>query len=193
MKFFERMLIVGILTLPVNAGTIFYSDGGTFTASTPTTSFSGPSQTWAFSFQADTNPTVLEFGNGGFDFAFSDFSYVLSGSPVAITPSSVRFFTAANGGGFFICFGVQPCGNGVFPNGLGTGFGAPQLYTGPNSAPTLLPGSFSLPFSVEVDSVAYSQPDTTLKAVAGTPEPATSLMFAAGLLALTGRRHRRSQ
>ena len=183
----ERMLLMvfALLVLPAHAGTIFYSDSGTFSGPTPSTAFSGPSQAWAFSFQADTNPAVLEFGNGGFDFAFSNFNYSLNGSTVAITPTSIRFFTAANGGAFFICFGPPACGMGVFPNGLGTG--GPQLYSGPNSAPTLLPGPFiALQFAVSVNSVAYNQVDTTLQAVA-TPEPATLLTLAVGLLALGGR------
>lgn len=188
MKILERLLLAYALCwVPAHAGMIFYSDSGTFSASTASSEYSGPSTAWAFSFQADTNPTVLEFGNGGFDFAFSNFSYSLNGSPVAITPTSIRFFTAANGGGFFICLGAQPCGNGVFPNGLGTGFGAPQLYSGPNSAPTLLPGPFtSLPFGVVVDSTGYGQANTTLQAAA--PEPSTFVALAAGLLALVGRR-----
>ncbi len=142
---------------------------------------------WAFSFEADTDPVVSEFGNGGFDFAFSNFSYSLNGSPIAIAPISVRFFTAANGGGFFICFGGQPCGMGVFPNGLGTGFGGPQLYSGPNSAPTLLPGAFTLPVAVSVNSVSYDQDNTTLQASA-IPEPTTLLTLAFGLLVLGVRR-----
>ena len=184
----RRLLpVFALCWIPANAATISYSDSGTFTSATPTSTFSGPGEPWAFSFQADTNPTVLEFGNGGFDFAFSNFSYSLDGSPVAITPTAIRFFTAANGGGFFICFLAQPCGNGVFPNGLGTGFGSPQLYIGPNSAPTLLPGPFtSLPFAVVLNSVAFNQPNTTLQAV--VPEPSTLLTLAAGLLVLGGRR-----
>jgi hypothetical protein len=184
----ERMMTcLFFLALLACAGTISYSDSGTFSAATPSTAFSGPSQAWAFSFQADSNPVVLDFGNGGFDFAFSNFSYSLNGSAIAITPTAIRFFTAANGGGFFICFGAQPCGSGVFPNGLGTGFGAPQLYSGPNSAPTLLSGSFTLPFAVNVNSVSYGQGNTILQA-APTPEPATLLTFAVGLLALGSRR-----
>jgi hypothetical protein len=141
-------------------------------------------ETWSFSFTADSNPAVLEFGNGGFDFAFSNFTYSLNGSPVAIAPTAIRFFTAANGGGFFICF-VQPCGMGVFPNGLTAG--GPQLYTGPNSAPTLLPGPFiSLPFAVAVNSIGYGEANITLQA--SVPEPSTLLMLAAGLLGFVGLR-----
>jgi hypothetical protein len=188
MKTLERLLVAFALCLiPAHAGVILYSDSGTFSSSTPSSEYSGPSTSWAFSFQADINPTVLSFGNGGFDFAFSDFTYFLNGSPVGIVPTSIRFFTAANGGGFFICLGAQPCGNGVFPNGLGTGFSAPQLYSGSNSAPTLLPGPFtSLPFNVVVNSITYGQANTTLQATA--PEPSTFVVLAVGLLALVGRR-----
>src|SRR5262249_26239481 len=98
------MLVFALLALHAHANTILYSDSGSFSGSTPSTPFSAPGQTWGFSFQADSTPPVLSFGNGGFDFAFSNFSYSLNGSPVAITPTAIRFFTAANGGGFFICF-----------------------------------------------------------------------------------------
>jgi hypothetical protein len=173
--------------MPAYAGTITYSDSGTFSSATPSSDFSGPSETWAFSFQADANPTVSDVGNGGFDFAFSNFSYFLSGSPDAITPTAIRFFSLANGGGFFICFDTA-CGGGVFPNGLGTGFGSPQFYTGMNSAPTLLPGPFSsLSFGVVVNSVEADLPNTTLQAVL-SPEPSTIWMLAGGLFALGSRR-----
>lgn len=182
---FPTLFLIAAMGAPAaHANTISYSSSGTFSGATPNSTFSGPSKTWAFSFQADSNPVVLEFGNGGFDFAFSDFSYSLNGSPVAITPTAIRFFTAANGGGFFICF-VTPCGMGVFPNGLTTG--GTQLYSGPNSAPTLLPGPFPLPFAVAVNSIGYNQADITLQAKV-VPEPSTSLMLTAGLLGFVGLR-----
>jgi hypothetical protein len=188
----KRLLTVFALCwMPAYAGTITYTDSGTFTSATPSTDFSGPSQTWSFSFQADANPVVSDVGNGGFDFAFSNFQYFLNGSADAITPTAIRFFSLNNGGGFFICFDVA-CGGGVFPDGLGTGFGLPQFYTGPNSAPTLLPGPFaSLSFSLTVNSVSFAQPNTTLQAVL-SPEPSTLGMLAAGVCALAGlRRYRR--
>lgn len=121
---------------------------------------------------------------GGFDFAFSDFSYTLDGSPVAITPTFIRFFSATNGGGFEICF------NGTTPStctdGLGTAtFGWPQMYSGMTSAPTLSSGAFTQDFAAIVNSNVYVQADTTVQA---TPEPSTLLPLAAGLLALSVRR-----
>ena len=172
--------------VPAHAETISYTDSGTFSSSTATSAFSGPSETWAFSFQADINPAVLEFGNGGFDFAFSDFSYFLDGSPVAITPSFIRFFTASNGGGFLICFNgtsVATCTDALSP----VTFGWPQMYTGPTSGPTLLRGAFTTDFAVVVDSTGYAEPDTTILATA-VPEPSTLLLLAPPVLALARRR-----
>lgn len=51
---------------------------------------------------------------------------------------------------------VQP-GDGL-SKWIGNGIWRPQLYSGPNSAPTLLTGPFtSLPFNVVVDSITYGQ------------------------------------
>jgi hypothetical protein len=172
---------------PAHANTISYSDSGTFSASVPSSEFSGPSEPWTFDFEADANPAVSDVGMGGFDFEFSDFSYSLDGSPVAITPTFIRFFSATNGGGFEICFNGTTTANCT--DGLATGFSDPPLYTGPNSAPTLLPGPFDLDaFAVSVNSVGFDLPNTTLQATSAVPEPSTLLTLAAGLLALGARR-----
>ncbi len=177
------LAVLALCWVPADAGTIMYSDSGTFAAGTASSAFSGSSINWAFAFQADTNPAVSDVGAGGFSFAFSNFSYSLAGSPVAITPTFVRFFSGTNGGGFLICFNGTT--NGNFNDGLGT-FG-PQMYTGLTSAPTLIPGSFPQDvFNVRVNSNQYGQPSTTL--VAATPEPSTLLTLAAGLWVLGGRR-----
>jgi hypothetical protein len=164
---------------------ISYTDSGTFSPTTPSSVYSGPSETWAFSFLADSNPTILEFGNGGFDFAFSHFNYSLNDSPVTITPTAIRFFTAANGGGFFICLGPLPCGNGVFPNGLGSGSPFTQLYSGPNSAPTLLTGAFPFQMGVVVNSIGDSAGNGALLASA-VPEPPSLMLIGSGVLGLAG-------
>jgi PEP-CTERM motif len=187
------LCVLAVCWLPAHAGLIAYSEGGTFAASTPSSLYSAPGETWAFSFLANSNPVVISYGNGGFDFAFSHFSYWLNGSPVAITPSAIRFFTAANGGGYFICLGPLPCGNGVFPNGLGTGGFTPQLYSGPNSAPTLLTGTFNFAYGVGVVVNSVGADAGSYSMVASpVPEPSTFISLSAGLLALGGsRRHRR--
>jgi|SRR5208283_498514 len=183
------LFVLVVCWIPAYAGMIAYSESGTFAASAPSSPYSEPGETWAFSFLAYSNPVVISYGNGGFDFAFSHFSYWLNGSPVAITPSAIRFFTAANGGGYFICLGPLPCGNGVFPNGLGTGGFTQQLYSGPNSAPTLLTGTFSFAYGVGVvvNSVGADAGSNTLVA-SPVPEPSTIVSLSAGLLALGGLR-----
>jgi hypothetical protein len=178
--------VFALCSVSANADIISYSDSGTFSSSTPSSTFSAAGETWAFAFQADSHPAVSEFGMGGFDFAFSDFSYSLNGSPVAITPTFIRFFSAGNGGGFEICFNgttVATCSDE-----LGTGFFTTQMYTGPTSAPTLLPGPFDLDeFGGVVNSVGFNLPNTIVQANV-VPEPSTLLPLAAGLLALGGRR-----
>jgi hypothetical protein len=184
----RRLLPVFVLcSVAAHAATISYTDSGTFTAVTPSSSFTGPSETWAFAFQADTNPVVLDFGNGGFNFAFSNFSYTLNHSPVAISPSFIRFFTAANGGGFLICFNGMTAG--TCTDGLGSPlFGQPQMYTGTTAAPTLIPGAFSITsFAAVVNSNVFNQPNTTVLATAAIPEPSTLLMLGAGFLVLGWR------
>ena len=179
------LFFLALSWVPAHAGTILYTDSGTFTASTPSSVFTGPGETWAFSFEAETNPTVLEFGMGGFDFAYSDFSYLLNGSPVAITPSFIRFFSPNNGGGFYICFNgttVQNC-----TEAMGTGNFVPAVYTGTTSAPTLLTGSFPGELGVAVGSGGADEGPTTLIGTA-VPEPSTLLTLAPFLVALAGRR-----
>ena len=175
---------------PAHADIISYSDSGTFTAATPSDAFgfSGPNTTWAFSFQADRNPAVIQSGMGGVTFAFSDFSYTLNGSSVAITPTFIRFFSATNGGGFEICFnGATP---GTCTEALGTTtFGWPQMYTGPSATPTLSTGAFTTDFSALVSSTVYAQPNTTVQATA-VPEPA-SIALLGGALLFTGSRLRK--
>jgi hypothetical protein len=188
MKTMVKLLfaVVVLCWVPANASTILYTDSGTFSASTPSDAFgfSGPGETWAFSFEGDTNPVVSDTGRGGFSFAFSDFSYTLDGSPVAITPSFIRFFSGTNFGGFAICldgstFGT--CSEGLATDG-------PQMYTGTPSAPTLIPGTFVQDgLGVISDSITYGEPNTTLVGTA-VPEPSALFSLGTALLALGVRR-----
>lgn len=185
-----RTLTIALFALccvSAHAGTILYTDSGTFSGSTPSTVFSGPDETWAFSFLANTNPAPLsDVGMGGFSFTFSGFSYSLDGSPVVAPPTLIRFFSGTNFGGFAICFNgatFSTCTEGLATDG-------PQMYTGTTSAPTLIPGAFAQAtgsFAIFVSGTDYFQPDTTLQATA-VPEPSALLTLAAGLFALGASR-----
>src|SRR5579864_4065510 len=161
-----------LCSMAAHAATISYTDSGTFSASTPTTPFSGPSEAWAFSFQANTNPTVLESDAGSVDFTFSNFSYSLDNSPVAIVPTFIRFGSSTLGGGWLMCLNGTPTNCLAGLSTLGAG---PQMYTGTTSAPTLIPGAFtSTIFDVFLNhTLLFTQPNTTLNAAAAIPEPST--------------------
>jgi PEP-CTERM motif len=184
----NRLLPVFVLcSVAAHAATISYTDSGTFTASTPATTFSGPGKTWAFSFQVDSSPTVSNVQLGiGFSPVFSNFSYTLNGSPVAVTPTSLSFFNAAFGGGFSFCFinTPSPCTALSLNNSVPPG---PQMYTGLESEPTMLTGGFTLNTTFAVGSTLYTQPNTTVQAAA-VPEPSTLLTLAAALFVLGWRR-----
>jgi hypothetical protein len=180
------LLVFALCWVPAHAGTILYSDSGTFSASTPTTTFSGPGKTWAFSFQVNSSPVVSNFQTGlSTSPVFSNFSYTLDGSPVVVTPISLSFFNAASGGGLSFCFIATPtpC-TALSINDSGPG---PQMYTGPESAPAMSTGAFTLTTTFAVGTTLYTQANSTVQAAA-VPEPSTLLTLAAGILALGGRR-----
>jgi len=168
--------------------TISISGSGTFSAVTPNSLFSGPGQPWSFSFLVNSNPAVSNVGAGsGFDAAFSNFSYLRNGSPVAITPTFIHFTSSAVQGMFEICF-VSTCSPA---SGGGFSFVGPQMYSGAESAPTILTGSFpSTSFAVFLGTTLYSQANVIV-AAAGVPEPVTLSLMGAGLLGLGFIRHYR--
>ncbi len=180
-KFAGLLTGLALCSLSVRAATIGYTDSGTFSSSTPVSTFSGPNEKWAFSFQVNTSPALSDVGMGGFSFAFSNFSYTLNGVPDPVTPTFIRFFSPNNGAGFLMCFNgttTATCTDEL-ANGFFTG---PTMYLGSTSAPTLLSGAFTFnPFYVVVGSTTVQLPATTVTA---TPEPSILLMLAAGFLAL---------
>ena len=182
----QRMLVLTSLLAILFAasaagGTISIGGSGTFSASTPSSAFSGPNQPWNFSFLVNSNPVVSNVTLGsGFDAAFSNFSYLLNGSPLAITPTFVRFTSSTNQGMFEICF-IPACDPA---SGGGFSFVGPQMYSGSESAPTILTGGFtSTTFVVFFGRALFPQTNVTVQA-ANVPEPMTLSLMGAGLLGL---------
>jgi hypothetical protein len=133
----------------------------------------------------DSNPVVSNVNLGGtFDAAFSNFSYFLNGSPVAITPVDIRFFSSSSPGKGMIdiCFSATTC---TPTAGGGFSFVGPQMYLGSESAPTILTGDFtSTTFDMFYGTNLFTQANVTVQAVASTPEPMTLPLVGAGLLGL---------
>ena len=155
LKLFLPLFALCCVSTPAHADTLLYTNSGTFAGNS-----------WSFAFEAAGNPAILESGNGGFNFAFSDFSASVDGSTLAITPTFIRFFSSANGGGFAICFtgtSVATCSDGLI-----TPFGNPQMYKGTTSVPTsltLFPGAFALNgLDLVVNSNVYDLGPTTVQA-----------------------------
>ncbi len=194
---FSRLLLavkstrfsVLLLTASLSASTITISDSGTFSSRTASSTFSAPDETWSLSFVVDSAPHVSNVNPGNyFDVAFSDFHYFLDGSPVAITPADIRFFNASQFGMFEICFTVS-CS--FFNNPTdGFAFVGPQMYTGLESEPTILTGTFTPSYAYAyVDTTEFFQAPEKIQAV-NTPEPRTTLALGAGLLLIVARRWR---
>jgi hypothetical protein len=124
-----------------------------------------------FTWSLPTNPEMtsdnVDVGNY---FTFSDVS--LSENGVAMS-GTLDFYNTKWGGGFDLWTGT------TFP--LLDAYG-PQLYTGLESAPTLLPGPFSLTDYGNGDCPVYAG---TLEVIP-TPEPSALCMLAIGLAIILG-------
>jgi hypothetical protein len=80
---------------------------------------------------------------------------------------------------FAICF-KSACG----PNANGFQFAGPQMYSGTESAPTILSGDFASTTAVVFFGTAlYFQPNVTVQ-TPSVPEPMTLLLMGAWLLGL---------
>lgn len=122
-------------------------------------------------FDIDTNrlPDDYEIGAG---FAFFSLAGTYTYGPTTIHMDDMYFYNADYAGGIFGASNI-------------TATDGPQLYTGPENAPTLLTGTFAL-----TDHYWHSPLTLTVTEVASVPEPLTWAMMAGGF-ALTGAAMRR--
>jgi hypothetical protein len=139
----------------------------------------------------DSTPAVSNVSpDNYFDVAFSDFTYSLDGSPVAITPIDIRFFSASQFGMFEICF-TTACS--FFDNPAnGFVFIGDQMYTGSESAPSMLTGTFTSEYAYAFADTTqiFLKPTQTIQAVS-TPEPSALQISVAGFLLMAAGRFRR--
>jgi hypothetical protein len=180
-----------LLGASASAGPLLLTTGGTFANYTPTTAMSAPGEDWTVSIQLDSNPAVSDLYLGtSFGAAFSNVTYTLNGSVVAIPVGEMIFKTAnSNLGGFDLCFYTTACVWGMEIIG-------PQLYSGSESAPTILTGVFQ-PVHVNglITGLALSLSSfrpVTITAVTATPEPSTFLLSGVALLLAAALKLRRA-
>jgi hypothetical protein len=157
-----------------------------------------PNALWALSFEVDTTPAAANPDVFGFDTPFTDFSYMLNGLAVAVTPESIRFYTSADGGLFTIFFGPE---TGFF-NGMPIpefSFSGDQVFSGTTTSPVILSGGYPVrdvtySDAINFDDEGASGTVTITGTSSTTPEPSDfSLCLAALALLLFARLCRRSR
>jgi hypothetical protein len=181
--------------MSASAGTLTVTENGVWGAGVPTTAWSSPDESWSYSFQISSTPTVsnvTETPYGAFfDVAYSDFTYTLNGAVVSAALPEITWYSAGYGGLFNLNWpdfvpSFEPEGD--------------QAYTGSENDPTIVPGTYDLGFYSGV-FLNGSDDEPVLETLTGdvvieatptpTPEPSSFFLLGTGLLglaALAGRK-----
>lgn len=190
------------IALPAQADPLRVQASGVFTDETPATDFSAPGAAWTMSFIVDRNPVPGDPLVPGALFAVpvQDFHMTVGGLTIG-PPLRVQFFAEAAGGGMNLVFGsLEP--DGGYKDSFGS-YGQ-AFYSGSESAPTIVPGSYTTQFPgdepgatglylTHADADYYWQPETVFT-ISAVPLPPSAALMAGGLLALAGvARRRRSR
>jgi hypothetical protein len=170
---------------------------GTFGSDALTTLLSAPDATWQLTFTIAKNPPVfLSIPGALFDVAAADVGdvdYSLNGTEVE---SSLAMLEVQEGGFNFVfeeapehnAFGLQ--GTAIGGNPMDVDPSHPILYSGPESAPTILTGRWTgLSFVATIDLTTEVVSMGQLQV--GTPEPASWLTLLGGLGLILGFAKRR--
>lgn len=138
----------------VTAAPLAVSVSGQFGVAVTADSLAGPGDSWTISFDIDSSPVTANADALGFDAPFSDFSYLLNGSAVAVSPESIRLYTTTGGGLFTVFFGSET----GFYNGQPIPeftFSGNQVFLGTTSNPAILAGSYPVSDALYSDAVNY--------------------------------------
>jgi PEP-CTERM motif len=159
-----------LIAQPVaHAGTALFSGSGTWGDDAPVSIYTAPDATWAFSFVVpnplEANPTTMA----------TDFQYLLNGSSITTTLTSVEFFAQSDGGLFDLNFDDG--------NSLNL-YGAQVLAT---SNLTLLAGIYTA--NIDINSFIGPPDGTGAGAVSITlvPEPSSIVLALIALVAVGGQ------
>lgn len=191
------LLLIAFLLLSaggLSANTLLVTASGTFSSTTPTSTFSAPGESWSFSFEVDSMPVVLSSEYDlEFSPSFTDFTYTLDGSAVAITPANIQFYSADDGGLLNVCF-APACPSSSNPTN-GFELEGAQAYSGLVTSPTINTGVYptiTLLAFVGGEMNFYTM-DNSIVTIASVPEPGTLsfvIVLGMGILACTAMRRR---
>lgn len=125
----------------LSAATLTVSFSGTYSATTPATAWTAPNATYSVTFNVNSNPTPNSYVTGSdFDAPVTNLIYTLNGNVVNVGTVDVAFYNLGLGGlidvGFFGSAATNTPLNGFELLG-------PQAYSGPEAAPTILPGAYT--------------------------------------------------
>jgi hypothetical protein len=176
--FLLLILVLSICAL-ASADPLLVTAGGIFSAADSADTFVAPGDPFDLSFAVDSNPVIPTSDHtlNSFDIPVTDFQYTLNGTPVSVTPTDIRFFTSALGGGFEVDFAAL---DAEFL------FGPDQMFTGTTSAPVFSTATFSGDGWTFLDDNNVDA--GTASPLEITPEPSSIPILLCGGLALVAVR-----
>jgi hypothetical protein len=178
-----------VCAMPARADTLLVSVSGQFGAGVTADQLAAPDATWALRFDVDSNPVAANTDFFSFDTPFSSFTYLLNGSPLAVTPQSIRFFDSSDGGLLTVFFGPET----GFVNGTPIpefSLSGDQVFSGTPGSPMILPGSYPVSDALYSDAINFDDEGAsgTVSVATSTstvPEPCSFiLLLTAGLFCL---------
>jgi RHS repeat-associated protein len=172
-------------TVSASASMITVSVSGQFGSGVTADQLAAPGELWAISFDVASNPVAANTDAFSFDAPFSDFSYLLNGSAVAVSPQSIRFYESGDGGLFTLFFGPET----GFINGMPIpefSFSGNQVFSGTPGSPTILLGSYPVGDVTYSDAINFDDEGAsgtvTIAAPQSTvPEPSTFWLILTGV------------
>lgn len=167
-----------LLATSCSASTLLVTTAGTFDGLPPGTAFP-LGAAWNLSFTLSGNPAVSGVNLGdSFDPVFSNAVFTENGAPVSsIGLEFLTFRASGDLGGFVFCLNSSACIDGFE-------FIMPQLYSGPESNPTILTGVFDpTRLNVMENAFVFQQFDFQPVTISALPEPSTLALTGLALLA----------
>jgi len=172
-----KLLLFSVLAAGMaSASTLVVNLSGQFAASDVADSFVAPNGHFSLAFTFDTVFAPSAVSSVGFDIPLANVTYTLNGATSTITPSEIRFNTAANGGLLDITFGSGSAAAEF-------DFQGAQAFTGTTAAPVFAPGSFRISSWTFSDPSNFDSqtPSSQAATIALTPEPVSAGSMLAGL------------